>query len=757
MSERVVQFGKELTITIDGKSCNGVYGETILQIARKNGIYIPTMCYLSKVAPISSCRMCVVEVEGNDGFVLSCQEKAVNGANITTNSSELFRHRQNIMKLYDVNHPLQCGVCDKSGECDLQNKTLEFSVSSQQFSAIEQKRRAKKWGILGYDPYLCILCERCVRVCNEVVGSNALYVKPGGYKSEIDIKFSKCQQCGECISVCPVGALVSNGYKYTSNAWEVKKVPASCAHCSSTCSLTYEVKHNGTLQIGEQKIVRVKNDFEFSSLCGAGRFGFDFENKNSSSKEDLEKVIKAIKKCDAIRFDSYITNEEAFILQNLKHKLGIKLYNEDARHFSNFMKNYSSVTGKSLYNGTLSDIKNSDFVIVIGSKVNNDNPMIKFAINQANKTSKAEIIYMHPIADESLKSIYTKYIKYEAGSEEGVMALLANTFVKNKPSEISEYLEDLDIGYISAETNVGEEEIADIACRLNRKKSPVIVVGEDLFAHESVANIAKLVGLFEKYTNFKVVVAPSKTNTLGVSLICDLDIDNKGEFVVGYNSYGDFVISSDGKGDMNIPALNQQEGTFTNINKKVVPTNVAIKFNGFCLNDIANGINNESVKLTVEYTDKLPISKGFKAIKFDLLEDFYDNNGVEHRGYELDIVDVVSEFKFDEIADIQSYDGSVVYSCNPLQQFNEATAITTLCDQEHFLKGSESFAKSAKISSGDEIIININNSTIRKIFRVDSGLKGTIALLPVYDLSKDLDVFKGYRYKKVKIQKVDVQ
>lgn len=296
MSERIIRFGKELTITIDGKECKGVFGETILQIARKNGIYIPTMCYLSKVSPIGSCRMCVVEVEGNNGFVLSCQAKAVDGANITTNSTELFKHRQNIMKLYDVNHPLQCGVCDKSGECDLQNKTLELKVSSQEFSAVEQKRRSKKWGILGYDPYLCILCEKCVRVCNEVVGSNALYVKPGGYKSEIDIKFSKCQQCGECISVCPVGALVSNGYKYTSNAWEVKKVPASCAHCSSACSLTYEVKHNGSLKMDEQKIVRVKNDFEFSSLCGAGRFGFDYENKEVSSKEDFTKTIDALKK-----------------------------------------------------------------------------------------------------------------------------------------------------------------------------------------------------------------------------------------------------------------------------------------------------------------------------------------------------------------------------------------------------------------------------------------------------------------------------
>ena len=109
MSERIIHRGKELTITIDGKSCNGTYGQTILEIARQNDIYIPTMCYLTKVSPITACRMCVVDVEGVDGTVLSCQEKAVNGAVIQTDNTELHRHRQNIMKMYDVNHPLQCG------------------------------------------------------------------------------------------------------------------------------------------------------------------------------------------------------------------------------------------------------------------------------------------------------------------------------------------------------------------------------------------------------------------------------------------------------------------------------------------------------------------------------------------------------------------------------------------------------------------------------------------------------------------------
>ena len=253
MSQRIEQRNRPITVTIDNKKYQGKYGQTILEIARENDVYIPTMCYLSKVSPITSCRMCLVDIDGVDGHVLSCQEKATNGAVITTQNNELFKQRQNIMKLYDVNHPLQCGVCDKSGECDLQNKNLEFKIQTQEFAAKDINRKKKKWGILGYDPSLCIMCEKCVHTCNEVIGSASLYIKPGGFKSTIDNKMSICEQCGDCISVCPVGALVSNEFKYSANAWESNKIPASCAHCSSSCSLYYNVK-------GET-ITRVTNDF----------------------------------------------------------------------------------------------------------------------------------------------------------------------------------------------------------------------------------------------------------------------------------------------------------------------------------------------------------------------------------------------------------------------------------------------------------------------------------------------------------------
>jgi NADH-quinone oxidoreductase subunit G len=197
MSSAEIKRDRKIKVTIDGQEIETTFGKTILEVARENGIYIPTMCYLTKVEPIASCRMCVVEVDGVDGMILSCQEKAVDGAVITTNSTSLERERQNIMKLYDVNHPLECGVCDKSGECDLQNKTLEFKVDSQEFSAKDMFREVQNWGFISYDPSLCIMCEKCVRVCNEIVGSEQLQVSPGGYKSTI-INTKPENDCVEC-------------------------------------------------------------------------------------------------------------------------------------------------------------------------------------------------------------------------------------------------------------------------------------------------------------------------------------------------------------------------------------------------------------------------------------------------------------------------------------------------------------------------------------------------------------------------------
>jgi len=752
---------------IDGREVVAQKGETILQVARREGIYIPTMCYLSKVKPIASCRLCVVEVEGVDGLVLSCQTPPTSDIKVKTNSPELFNHRQNIMKLYDVNHPLECGVCDKSGECDLQNKTLEFMVNSQEFSAKDQDRKIQDWQFIQYDPSLCILCEKCVHVCNEVIGDDAIEIEYGGYKSKIvpkDADTLDCTFCGECIAVCPVGALISQDFQYTSNAWELKRVPAACAHCSAACHLYYEIKHT-SISNSEPKIYRVKNEYEFSNLCGAGRFGFDFENRAKRDEKAYEEALKAFEKADTIRFNSFITNEEALILQKLKEKFGYKLINEEARAYQKFLQNYAKFSGKTLYSANLEDIKKSDFVVIFGSMVATDNPAVRYAMTVSNRTRNSEIINFHPIEDDLLKNVVTKFVRYEVGTEEGVMAMLADALIskEDKESFDKEWFEELDIGYLSAETNVGEEEIEDILNRLKRKyrqraKKSTLILGEDLYTHPRDENIAKLAGLIDRFTDFDVMIIPPKTNTLGVALICDLD-EEAGEFVIGYNTKGDFTLSSLGDGDLDMPSLNQQEGTFTNIDKRVVPTNVALPYDGYVLNDIARALGVSEKEYTIELTKELPEDKGYKAIDFDDLPNEFLNDGTENRGYTLESKRVKkAREKVKEIEELPEFNGTIVYRCEPVLQFSPFTARAHQLNEKSELIGSEQFAIAAKIKDGDQVIIKSKFGELKRVFRIDTSLKGTVALLGTFDMGLSyFDILSSYRYQVTKIEKVSGQ
>lgn len=744
---------KLINFKIDGISVEAKKGETILNVARKNGIYIPTMCYISKTTPCASCRMCVVEAKGVEGFVLSCNTPPTEGIEITTNTKELENERTNIMKLYDVNHPLECGVCDKSGECDLQNKTLEFGISAQNFSARDQSRKIENWGLISYDPSLCILCEKCVHVCNEVIGDDAIEVKFGGYSSTIIPKNAEtldCTFCGECIAVCPVGALVSSDFKYSANAWELSRVPATCAHCSAGCSLEYETRYAGI--DGDNSIYRVKNNFEFASLCGAGRFGFDFENKEVSDEKAFHKAVEALQNAKAIRFSSMITNEETHILQLFKEKFGLKLFNEDARKYQEFMKSYSSISGKKHHSGSLDAVKLSDAIIVIGTRVATDNPALRYAITTASKHNGAKVVYAHPLEDALMQNTVTQFMKYEVGTEEGVLALLANALLKNADLSKEErtFFDGLDFGYLEAESNIGQEEITQMMHSFARTKNHVLVVGNDLIAHERSNNIAKLSALIEKYSSFSLIIVPNEVNTLGVSLIAALDADEDGLEVVGYNAKGNFVISSLKFANLSVPSLNQQEGTFVSIDNRVLPTNVALSYEGYTLNDLALACGIES-KNTIDYTPKLNPHAGFKNIEFDALQNYLSPQGEDERGYLLDEVTCEMNGSLEAISDLPEFNGTVIYNSNPVLQFNAYTSGAKQLEKETALRGSAQFATAAKIADGDRVEIRFGSTMVVREFKLDTTLKGTIALNPTFDSVADAS---RYKFEKSKIMRV---
>jgi len=278
------------------------------------------------------------------------------------------------------------------------------------------------------------------------------------------------------------------------------------------------------------------------------------------------------------------------------------------------------------------------------------------------------------------------------------------------------------------------------------------VIGSDLYAHPRAEQIAKILALVEKYTDFNVVCVPPAGNAMGVSLICDLDDEATGS-TVGYNVQADFTLSALGNGDLDMPALNQQEGTLTTNDKRVVPMNVAQPYGGYILNDIANdlGLN---AKYTIEYTQALPQKKGYKAVEFDALPDYFDTVGTEHRGYILDRCEVSVDEKLEEVEELDGFDGAVVYTCNPKEQFSAFTNLCKPLKEEAFLVGSSQFATATKISDGESISFNINGITFKRVFKIDTSMKGTIALNPTYDMGLSTPLVSSYRFSRVKIQKI---
>ena len=796
----------DITININGKECKAKEGEFILNIARRNGIYIPALCYLTECSPTLACRLCLVEADGKR--VYSCNAKAKDGMQVITDNEEIAKERRSIMEVYDVNHPLQCGVCDQSGECELQNNNLYMQVDSQNYAIADCDRSPKKWGLIHYDPALCIVCERCVTVCKDMIGDAALKtIKRGGealdkgYKESMPKdayamwnKLQKsiigtvsgetldCTFCGECISVCPVGALVSSDFKYRSNAWELTRVPAANPHSSDCAQIFYEVRCE-SIDNPTKKIFRVTNEFHYQKINGAARFGFDFANEDVKKNEKaFQKALEAFKKADTIKFDSFITNEEALILQKLKEKLGYKLVNSSAKAYKEFLDEFSKESGHTLYKGDLKTVKKSNFIISVGSALKSDSPNTGYAFNNALTMNKGAGIYFHPIGDPIVQG-YAKnilQIEHKIGSEEAVMYLILEKFADKEalPSEINKVLESFksikkesivkevdgekveesvekEINSLYDMIGIDEEFDTKLTKFLAKKDKFSLILGEDLYTHKRAKNIALLAGLIERYSDFDVVIIPPQTNSLGVSLICDLD-DKEGDYSIGYNVKGDFVLSALGDGDLDMPALNQQEGTFVSIDKRVVPTNAALKYNGYTLNDIANELGVKAT-YTIDYTKKLPKSKGFKEVEFDELPNYFDNAGNEHRGYLLDNKTRRTKLRIpDEIEEIESFDGVVVYRCEPVLQFS---AFTNKCKQlktEGGLYASKEFMDKNGLGEGDEVIISKNETSLKVKVIYDNKISGNIPYLPTFD--KKLDVVgifnEGYRYAKVKIEKV---
>lgn len=784
----------QIKLTIDGKELFAKENESILNIARANNIFIPAICYMSKCSATLACRLCLVETDGKQ--VYSCNAKAKDGMNILTKNESIEKERNAIMQVYDVNHPLQCGVCDKSGECELQDYSLIMKVDTQNYTIKDTNKPSTKWGVMKYDPALCIVCERCVTICSDMIGSNALStVKRGGEdldkslkeqmpkdayamwnklnKSLIGYDKDACIDCGECIAVCPTGAMISHDFQYTSNAWELEKIPASNPFSSDCAFLYYEVKEESILNHNKRKIYRVTNEPHFSALSGAARFAYNYENiVLKKDKDAFFKAINAFKTAKNIEFNSYITNEEAYILQEIASFTGAKLVNSDAKRYKEFLKNFSQNSGESLYNASLKDIHESGFIICLGSFLKTDAPSVKNALNNAVKVNKASALYFHPLKDLHIENIgkkgkTTEFINHKPFCEEHILLFILKFFAKEIPSSFSSSslgdVLNIEILEILAKFEKDESFLELLNSMLEKKENYSLIIGEDLILNPRSKNLARLCGLIQKYTQFKVLIIPTQTNSLGVSLICDLEEKVEGK-TIGYNIKADFELSALGDGDLDMPALNQQEGTFTNIDKKVVPTNAALPYYGYTLNDIANTVLEKNIEFTIDYTSKLSSIKAFEKIEFDDLANEFLNSQEENRGYEIKTFedkaqDLLEAISSNEIA--LEEDEIFIYKANPINQFNEFSAKASSLKEEieDGIFFSKALFEKLELQVNKKVKVSTNTSAgnieLELNAYIDETIDSEIAYVSTYMKNPPSKAFfLNARFNKAKIRKV---
>jgi len=290
----------KIKITINGIEALCEKGETILQAAKKAGIRIPTLCHDDRLEPYGGCRLCSVEVRGVPRLLPACITPVSEGMEVITESETIQHIRKRLVSLLLSNHPNECMICEASGDCALQDLAYEYKVDGSAYGG-------ERWNIpihqanpfISYEPNKCIMCGRCVRICNEVVMAGTIDFTGRGFHTMPDTAFrtartlSNCEFCGQCVSTCPTGALTDKKGRGKGRIHELKKVRTTCTYCGTGCNFYLNVKGN--------RVIKVSSDYDApvnqGNLCVKGRYGYDFIHSPDRLKTPLirkgDKFVKA--------------------------------------------------------------------------------------------------------------------------------------------------------------------------------------------------------------------------------------------------------------------------------------------------------------------------------------------------------------------------------------------------------------------------------------------------------------------------------
>lgn len=520
-----------ITVTINGKKITLEKPVTILKAAEIAGIKIPTLCHHDMLEPYGGCRLCLVEIEKMPRLQTACTQYVTDGMVVWTETEKVIESRKGILEFLLINHPLDCPYCDKAGECDLQDLVVKYGPATGRF--VEGKRTHPE----SYDDPIivrnmerCILCARCVRMCDKVQGASAISITNRSSKSFVE-PFSggryDCEYCGNCLTVCPVGAIMSRLHKHVYRPWLIEKeVDTVCSFCGVGCSLTLQVRGNSIVRA----VPKPGKGLNKGLLCNRGRFGYDYVGSTNRLDSPLIRKDGKLGRATWSEAFSYIANR----LNKIKQTYGSnsiagiasgRCTNEDNYVFQKFMrvvlgtnnidsvagfayapaqKFFEGIFGQGVTANPMHGIANSDGVFVIGGDPTSINPVLGLQVRAAYQKGVPVITsgYMN-----GLKMFSSKSLIPNPFTETALLASLLTGLMKERPfcglnsafEKIIRDIQPVEIKEAEEICGITSNDISYAIDTLSVMTNPSIIIGRDILqrveGHTNLLLLAALIYL----------------------------------------------------------------------------------------------------------------------------------------------------------------------------------------------------------------------------------------------------------------------
>ncbi|MHC4286742.1 MAG: formate dehydrogenase subunit alpha [Planctomycetota bacterium] len=536
----------QLNITMDGRLLKGRPGQTILEVALASGIEIPNLCHDPRLRPTGSCRLCLVEVQGQRGPVTACSFQIQDNILVKTDTPELRALRKTVLELLFYEHRGSCTTCDDNGQCLLQQYAYDYQLDTgilDQPPIQSGPNYTTGNEAIEYDPNKCIRCGRCVRICEEVQMDDALTFRERANQVEVSTAFgmplndSTCELCGQCISTCPTGSLYERAAKTKGQCKDLIRTTTTCPYCGVGCQIDLNVNHR-TNQIVRvtSRVGCVPND---GNLCVKGRFGMDFV---SSSKRLTIPLIKRNGTFEPATWDQALsliaqkisetkskygadsiaglssakcTNEDNYIFQKLfRAVIGTNNVDHCARlcHAST-VAGLARAFGSGAMTNTIAELKKAECIFVIGSNTTEAHPVIALSIKEAVINNGAKLIVADPRTIDLVR-FSALHMTQKPGTDVALINAMMNLIINenlhdtdfiDKRTEcfedILEVVKSLTPEKASSITTVPAQQIAQAARIFAQAKTASIVYSMGITQHTtgtdnvlSLANLAMLTG-----------------------------------------------------------------------------------------------------------------------------------------------------------------------------------------------------------------------------------------------------------------------